>query len=426
MTAAFSILTHSARYKWHVVFMLWLIAFFNYADRAALNAVLPLLKGEMALSDTELGLLASAFAWVYGLGAPFAGYIVDRVPRKAAILAGLHIWSVVCMATALSQKFWHLFVFRAAEGLGETWYFPASMSYLSDYHGKHTRSRALAIHQTSAYAGTTLGGLFAGLIGQYYGWRWSFIVFGGMGILLGFALHRFLKEPQRGAADRVDLENDAPQALPSVPVGLALRKIVTTPTAVLLIFAYLCTNFLSIILFAWTPSYLYRTFDMNLAASAFNAFFFVQAASFVGAPLGGYLADKLRLRLAGGRLLIQALGALAATPFVLVTGMATDLYLVLAALAAWGFFKGIYDSNIFASMFDVIAPEIRGITVGIMQLVGWVGGGFAPAIVGYIADSSSLGFAIASGAIVYIFAAVLLGLGAAFTARGDVARVSPV
>src|SRR5688572_11891713 len=126
--------------------MLWCISFFNYADRQAIFSVFPLLEKEMHLTSVQLGLLGSSFAWMYGLSAPFAGAIVDRVRRVSAILFGLHAWSLICMATALSRTFGHLFFFRAAEGLGETVYFPASMSLLGDYHGKETRSRAMGLH----------------------------------------------------------------------------------------------------------------------------------------------------------------------------------------------------------------------------------------------------------------------------------------
>src|SRR5437870_12199507 len=174
----------TANYKWLVVGMLWLISFFNYADRQAIFSVFPLLEREMHLTPVQLGLLGSSFAWVYGLGAPIAGMVVDRIRRKTAILGGLHVWSGICVATAFSRTFRHLLFFRAAEGLGETFYYPASVSMVSDYHGPSTRSRALGIHQTSVYVGTIAGGFFAGLIGQYYGWRLSFIVFGGLGVLL--------------------------------------------------------------------------------------------------------------------------------------------------------------------------------------------------------------------------------------------------
>ena len=118
-------------YRWSVVGMLWSIAFFNYADRQAVFAVFPLLEKELHLGPVQLGLLGSSFAITYGLCAPFAGAIVDRVRRVAAILWGLYIWSLICVATAASRTFGQLLGFRAAEGLGETLYFPASMSLIS-------------------------------------------------------------------------------------------------------------------------------------------------------------------------------------------------------------------------------------------------------------------------------------------------------
>src|SRR6266851_2392993 len=187
----------SSQYKWYLVAILWWISFFNYADRQALSAVSKLLESPtvMGLSKGEIGLLGSAFAWTYGLCSPFAGYVVDRVRRKTAILSGLYVWSLICMATAACRGFGPLLVFRAAEGLGETLYYPASNSMISAYHGVATRSRALGIHQTSVYVGTIGGGFFAAAIGERYGWWWSFIVFGGLGILLGLVVNRFVIEP---------------------------------------------------------------------------------------------------------------------------------------------------------------------------------------------------------------------------------------
>ncbi len=75
-------------YKWRVVAMLWTVSFFNYADRAALFALFPLLEREMHLSTVQLGLLGSSFAWMYGLLAPFSGSLVDRIQRKKAVLGG--------------------------------------------------------------------------------------------------------------------------------------------------------------------------------------------------------------------------------------------------------------------------------------------------------------------------------------------------
>jgi len=77
----------------------------------AIFSVFPLLEKELGLTPVQLGLLASSFAWVYGICAPLAGHVGDRVRRKTAILGGLHTWSVICMATALARTFPQLFGF---------------------------------------------------------------------------------------------------------------------------------------------------------------------------------------------------------------------------------------------------------------------------------------------------------------------------
>jgi MFS family permease len=403
--------------------MLWGISFFNYADRQAIFSVFPLLQQEMGLSKIQQGLLGSSFAWVYGLCAPFAGIVVDRVRRKTAILGGLYAWSLICLATALSRKFSHLVFFRAAEGLGETFYYPASTSLLSDYHGKATRSRALGLHQTSVYVGTIAGGYFAGLIGERYGWRWSFIVFGGLGILLGLVLHRFLIEPRRGAADASKDTADLPSASERLPVGEVLRVIWGTPTVLTLMLAFACANFVAMVLLAWMPSYLSETLHLSLSMAGLTATVFAQLASMVGAPLGGWLADVLRRHTAGGRILVQTLGVLGGAPFVFLCGQRQSLLWLIPVLAAWGLFKGLYDANIFASVFDVVPPRARGTTAGFMNLVGWLGGGAtAPTVIGYLAEERGLGWAISSAALVYIAAGLLLIVAALVFVRRDLAR----
>ena len=403
-------------YRWSVVWMLWCISVFNYADRQAIFSVFPLLERELNLSSVQLGLLGSAFAWVYGACAPLAGAIVDRVSRTKAILFGLHAWSAICIATGLSRTFPHLFAFRAAEGLGETFYYPASMSLISDYHGKETRSRAMGLHQTSVYMGTVAGGFFAGLIGQHYGWRWSFYVFGGLGILLGFVLHKWLREPVRGAADHEEVRS-------TLSYCGFLKVLFSTPTAVLLMLAFICMNFVAVVLLSWMPKFLYDRFHLGLATAGLVATLFAQAASMTGSPLGGWLADKLRARFLGGRMLVQCAAAAFAAPFVFLCGAAGELAVAIAALTFWGLFKGFYDANIWASLFDVLPPEVRGRGVGLMNMVGWLGGGTAPVIIGYFAKTLGLGGAIASAGYVYMMGAVVLLLAGAVFARRDVRRV---
>ena len=406
-------------YKWAVVAMLWAICFCNYADRQAIFSVFPLLEREMHLTPVQLGLLGSAFAWVYGLAAPLAGMVVDRVRRKTAILGGLHAWSAICIATVFSQNFRHLFLFRAAEGLGETFYYPASMSLISDYHGRETRSRAMGLHQTSVYVGTIGGGFFAGLIGQYYGWRLSFVVFGAAGIVLGILLHRYLEEPERGAEHGLDL------APPPLPFPEFVRLVLRTPTVLCLMGAFMCANFVAVVLLSWMPKFLFDKFHMGLAMSGLTATLFVQLASLAGAPIGGWLADAWRRRSPRGRLAVQLVGVLGGAPFVALCGLTSSVSMLILALTLWGFFKGLYDANIFASVFDVVGPEARGTAAGFMNAIGWLaGGGSAPVVIGFVASRSNLGTAIAMASSVYLVAALFLACGALFFVKRDAARVA--
>ena len=409
-------------YQWRIVAMLWCISFFNYADRQAIFSVFPLLEREMHLTPVQLGLLGSGFAWVYGLAAPFAGIVVDRAKRKTVILGGLHAWSVICLATVVSRNFTRLFLFRAAEGLGETFYFPASTSMLSDYHGSLTRSRALGLHQTAVYMGTIGGGFFAGLIAEAYGWRWSFVVFGGLGVLLGVVLTRFLVEPPRGAAESVVAQ---PFRAASVPLsfGAFLRLVARTPTLLCLLGAFMCANFVAVVLLSWMPKFLYDRFHMGLAMSGLTATVFVQLASMAGAPVGGWLADLWHRRSPRGRMAVQTVGVLGGAPFVVLCGMTASVATLVVSLTLWGFFKGLYDANIFASAFDVVPPEARGRTAGFMNMIGWLaGGGSAPVAIGVIAERTSLGAALALASLVYVAAAALLIAGMMMVKQSDVVR----
>ena len=94
------------------------------------------------------------------------------------------------------------------------------------------------------------------------------------------------------------------------------------------------------------------------------------------------------------------------------------------ALTAWGLFKGLYDANIFASVFDIIRPEARGTAAGFMNTVGWLAGcGSAPLVIGIIAQRESLGLAIALASLVYLAAGILLLAGIFLFVKRDASRM---
>ena len=270
---------------------------------------------------------------------------------------------------------------------------------ISGYHGDATRSRALGLHQTSVYIGTIGGAAVAGWIAQRYGWRTPFVIFGVAGVLLGLVLSRRLIEPSKSAIGESRADQD---------VRPPWSRILLTPAAVLLMAAFLCANFVAVVLLSWMPKFLYDEFHMSLAAAGLTATIYVQLASMAGSPVGGWLADVLRRKTPGGRMLVQAIGVFGGAPFVVLCGLTRSTAMLIVALTAWGFFKGLYDANIFASIFDVVPAEARGTAAGLMNMVGWIGGGAAPVIVGLAATGTGLGPAIAMTAALYLVAGVSL------------------
>ena len=203
-----------------------------------------------------------------------------------------------------------------------------------------------------------------------------------------------------------------------------LRLVARTPTLLCLMGAFMCANFVAVVLLSWMPKFLYDKFHMGLAMAGLTATIFVQLASMAGAPVGGWLADMWRKRTPRGRLLVQMIGVLGGAPFVALCGLTPSVGMLILALTVWGFFKGLYDANIFASVFDVVRPEARGTAAGFMNAVGWLaGGGSAPIVIGIIAQRESLGLAIALASTVYVAAGLLLLIGIVFFVKRDAARM---
>jgi MFS family permease len=390
----------SSQYKWVVVAMLWLVCLFNYADRQAIFSVFPVLKKEMGLTDLELGIVGSSFMWMYALALPLAGAIGDRVNRKVLILGGLIFWSVVTLATAYCQNYWQLVLCRSLEGFGEAFYFPASMSLISDYHSGNTRSRAMSFHQSSVYAGTILGGTLAGYFAQHYGWRSGFYVFGILGVLLGIILFWFLKEPRRG-------QLESPEAAPAAtPPASSARpgsgEIFRNPMVWVLIAVFMGANFVASIFLTWMPSFLNRKFDMSLTMSGLTSTAWQQIASVIGVLAGGWLADRWAKKYRAGRMMTQAVGLILGVPFIFLTGWTTEVSILILAMIGFGFFKGFYDANIWASLYDVVKVEQRATALGFMNSLGWLGGSMAPIAIAKAAETFGFSACLSANSLIYL------------------------
>ena len=403
--------SNSNAYKWWVVLMLWFVCFFNYADRQVIYAVFPKLKEEFGFDKVQLGLIGSSFMWVYAAGAPVAGFIGDRVRRKNLILGGCLFWSFVTVVTAWCSKFWHFVTVRALEGFGETFYFPASMSVISDYHNKNTRSRAMSFHQTSVYLGTILGSWLGAWFAETIGWRLGFYFFGITGIFLALVLYKLLGEPKRGESERRSSLTSYPPLSPKE----TLHVIFHTPVVPLLMCAFVCANFVATVFLTWTPTFLVEKFGFRLTTAGLSGTVFIHLASAISVPLAGMLADYFMKKFDGGRMLVQAVGLIIGAFFVFQVGNTSDTTTLILSMTVYGLCKGFYDSGIFASLYDSIEPRARSSAAGLMNTVGWSGGALGPLFVGIASkygnkptEVENMSEAIAWCGAVYIVASGLM------------------
>lgn len=393
--------------KWFVVYMLWLVCFLSYADRQVIFVVFPLLSREFGLTNAQLGLLSASFMVMYALTGPVAGRICDYVSRRKVVLGALVVWSLCTAVTSWARSYWGLIAGVAMTGFCEAFYFPAAMSLLSDYHAPDTRSRAMATHQSAVYVGSIAGGVAAGFLGQNFGWRTGFRGFGLLGVLAGILLFFFLREPQRGMSDP-DFTPLALRESEARPVNKTRRRKVVA----LLVLVFIGANFVAMAFTVWMPTYIYRSFHMNLTRAGWSGTAYMQLASVVGVFCGGVMADFLVRRWApnsgGARMLVQAVGLACAVPFLFVTGWVSTAAIAFGAIALFGLFKGIYESNIWASLYDVTPVERRGTAVGAMNSLGWLGAAVAQLVIGVASERFGLGHCLSATSLIYFVIALVM------------------
>ncbi|MEK7405488.1 MAG: MFS transporter [Acidobacteriota bacterium] len=388
-------------YRWELVGWLWLAFLLNQADRQIFNIVLPLVKSDLRLSDVQAGLVASVFTASLAVMIPVAGYAGDIYCRKRIIVCSLLGWSLSTLLTGFSPGLLYLIVVRSvATGVGEAFYAPSAFSLIAEHHIE-TRAQAMAVHQTSLYVGVVLSGLLAGYFGDRFGWRSAFWTFGFVGIVVASVMSRRLRGSSPGSSPGAERP----------PARLVLRTILSRPTALLLALALGGMVFVNIGYLTWMPTYLHERFHLSLANAGFSSMFYHHLFAFFGVMLGGRLSDHFARTRPRFRLELQGAGLLLATPFLYLIGSTSELAPTYFALGAFGFFRGFYDSNIYASLFEVIEPRFHASASGVMTAFAFVVGSFAPVALGAVKQAVGLSLGLSGLSLVYLAAA-----GSMFTA----------
>jgi predicted MFS family arabinose efflux permease len=373
----------STNYKIYALGLLVLVYISNYADRILLGILLPAIKAEFGLTDTELGFLhGTAFAIFYAtLGVPIAIY-ADRGNRKLVIVAATAMWSAMTAMCGLAQTYWQLVFARIGVGVGEAGSNPPSHSIISDLFTLKYRGTALAVFSQGVSLGIVVGLYGGAQIAEAYGWRVAFYALGLPGVVIALLVLFTLVEPRRGASEARALSANVPT------FGETLRFIASQPSLMHILMGSTLATLVGYSGVLWWPSFIMRSHGLSPAdMSAFLALVFGLGSGF-GIFLGGYLSDYFGRRDVKLMPRIVTFAILAGLPFgaaIYLVDNSTMVFLLIGIPAAAG---GMYLGPSLAMVQSLVAVRMRTVASALfLFIINLIGMGLGSVVIGGMSDA---------------------------------------
>lgn len=402
----------SSRYKWVLIALLSGAFFFHQADRALFGLLTVPIQADLGLTDIQIGWINTTLSWTLALMTVVAGFAGDRLSRKWLITISLIAWSLMTVCMGFVGGFIGALFFRSvATGVGESFYAPSAYALIAAHH-KETRSLALSIHQAALYFGLMVSGvLTAWALGLLGGWRHVFIAFGLAGALLGVVFIFALKDEPR--APRVEVAK-----APRLPLKESLSAYFRNPSALCATAGFVAIVFVNNAYLFWAPKFAAVKYSLDVGAAGKGVMLGHHLFAFGAILLGGIVTDRFVRRMPRFRLGFQILALLGGVPALLALGFAPSFSGMLVAAAIYGIFRGFFEVNTHASLFDVVPPQYRSTAVGLLNMIAFFFGGLSGIAMGALSHrwgvrGFELGFAIM--AATYAVAAALMAISFFFT-----------
>ncbi|MDY7218813.1 MFS transporter [Denitrificimonas sp. JX-1] len=379
---------------WRVLFLLFLANVLNYFDRVVPSIVMEPIRLEWNLSDFQIGVLGTVFTIVYGVAGVPVARMADIGARKKIMGWGLMAWSVLTAANGVVQGFWGFLLARMGVGIGEASYGPAANSLIGDLFPAHRRARAMGVFMMGLPLGLLLAFFTTGVIVETFAsWRAPFFIAAVPGIILALFVF-MIREPARGAAEAVVYHSE--------PVRHPILRILATPTMWWLTLSGLCYNFATYSNTSFMVPMLQRYFGLELNQAAMSVGVIVGVTGLFALPLGGWIADRLHLRLPNGRLLFGGISLLITS---LCTGIALlggkiDVVIFVGLFAVGWVFAYNFYTCVYTAVQDVVEPRLRATAMALFFAgLYLLGGGLGPVIVGGLSDHFAEQAMLAAGAL---------------------------
>lgn len=366
----------------YTLFFLTVVTTLNYFDRSVIALVLPLIKEDLGLSDTTLGIVSSLVLIYAVVGVPVA-VLADRWNRRNVIAIGFAFWSAMTALTGLAANVWQLGAMRLLMGVGESCGVAPSNSMLSDLFSKKTLPTVLGIFTCGASIAFILYSPIAGWLGDHYGWRSVFIAFGLPGIVLAGIFYLTVKEPPRGG-----------DALRDKVGFVETFLFLAGSKAFWLIVAG--SGFLGAYLYGratWTATFLMRVHDFSITEIG-TVFEPVRGTmSALGIVGGGMIAARLARHGERWLAFTPAAACLLLVPFEVMFVYADAGWLWIVGFIVSSLFSIMYLPPVYAALMAVARPRMRATAVSINLLSATLVGQFAgPILIGGLNDALNARF----------------------------------
>ncbi len=409
---------------------LFLLTFVSYVDRVNLSVAAAPIAATFRLSPIQLGYVFSAFLWTYVLLLIPMGIAADRFGGRTLTAAALAVWSLAAVWTGLAASLPALYLARLALGAGEAANYPAGGHIACAWAPRDERGLATACLNSGSYAGLCLGAPLVGWLVTVFGWRESFWIAGGLGLVLAAAWFALYRAPEAAAwltdAERAHiLSRRGPQGRTAgAASGLPVTRLLRSPSMWALAITQGCTVYTSYLFMTWLPNYLAVSRGLDVLKSSLFTAIPYGIAALVGLAVGA-LSDRL-LRRPGAtpadrRKLIA--GLLLASSVILATPLVQPVWLILClfgvSLSCVGTVAGL---NIALTADLLEDGAANGAAVSLLIVGGNTFGLAAPIVTGYVVAGTG-GFAGA-----FLIAGALLLAGALIVllgARRPIRRAAP-
>ncbi|AWN43237.1 MFS transporter [Methylobacterium durans] len=372
-----------------VLFIICLMYLVTYIDRVNIGTAAPAMQKELGLTNTELGLAFSAFAYPYAFFQIAGGWLGDRLgPRLTLLICGA-IWSAATVMIGFVEGAMSLVAARFLLGIGEGSAFPTATRALSNWMAADRRGFAQGITHAFARFGNAVTPPIIAFLIVALSWRDSFIIIG----LISFAWVAlwwfYFRDDPRDHKHITQAELDVLPArrIASERKAVPWRRLLRRMMPVTLTdFCYGWTLWLFL---NWIPSYFLHQYNLDIKKSAIFAsgVFF---AGVVGDTVGGIVSDRILRRtgsVSKARVSVIVVGFLGAFLFMLPVLFVTDLVTIALCLSGAFFFAELIVAPIWAVPMD-IAPQHAGTASGFMNFGFGLAGMISPVVFGAIIDAT--------------------------------------